>query len=430
MRNKLKTLPLEFRKFLKTTSLFSERLGFQSYIVGGVVRDLLLSKAVFDLDITVLGDAIKLSEEMSIHFNANLRKYPAFGTASVFYKCHKIDFTTARSEVYSHRGALPKVKPSGLKDDLFRRDFTINAMAISLNSGNYGKLVDFHGGFSDLKKGTIRVLHNESFLDDPTRILRAIRFEQRFNFKIEHRTFTLMKEANSLEALGLIHPHRLRDEIILILKEPMPLDCIKRIDKLNGLFFLDARIKLAKDDYALLSRIKKTLLWYEEKFPKHLRIEGWLLYLGALSVKLSKKNMAYFFQRFDLKKNERIRLLSMKTSKSKINGLNKTVLPHRVYRTLKGLSLEAILFFYACCPDKRIRNNIDRYLGKLVHARLLTKGHDLKAIGVTHTKIYSKIMGKLLDTKIDKGFRTKKQELKAAQCIYKRLLKIKKYAGS
>jgi len=189
MIDRLKKLSPQFKKVLKVSSALANSLGFKVYLVGGVVRDLILEKEVFDLDVVVEGDAIVFARELSKRLKSSFKKHHAFGTAVVEFDGHKIDFATARTEHYIHWGALPKVKPAALKQDLFRRDFTINAMAVSLNKKDYGKLIDLYNGLHDLRKGLVRALHKESFLEDPTRIIRAIRFEQRFSFKIEKDTF-------------------------------------------------------------------------------------------------------------------------------------------------------------------------------------------------------------------------------------------------
>ena len=210
-------------------------------------------------------DILALAKKVAEYFNAGFIKHHAFGTASVDFGKYKIDFATARKEYYPHWGSLPKVEPAGLKEDLFRRDFTINAMAISLND-DYARLIDFYNGLDDLRKGIIRIMHKNSFLEDPTRILRAVRFQQRFSFKMEKKTFGLLKEAIGQDALRWVNPHRLRDEVILILKEPRPYAYIKRINELAGFSFLDKSIKLRRSDFLLFLRLERAIAYYQEKF--------------------------------------------------------------------------------------------------------------------------------------------------------------------
>ncbi|MCX5710840.1 MAG: tRNA nucleotidyltransferase, partial [Candidatus Omnitrophica bacterium] len=196
MKKYLERLPKEIRELVYFTKDLAAYRGMPAYLVGGFVRDLILGVRNFDLDIVVVGDGIKFAEYFSRALKAKLIRHKRFGTATVVLKPGlKIDIATARSEFYPHPAHLPVVKPGSLKDDLFRRDFTINAMAISLVEKDFGRLIDCYGGKNDLKARSIRVLHALSFIDDPTRIIRAIRFEQRFDFKIDPDTLKLLKEA-------------------------------------------------------------------------------------------------------------------------------------------------------------------------------------------------------------------------------------------
>lgn len=423
MVNRLKKLPFRFKEILKVTSSVARKLDADVYLVGGVVRDLILGKLHFDLDIVVEGDAMAVAKALAKHYGLSFRRHHAFGTATVDFGKFKVDFATARRERYTHWGALPKVKPAGLKDDLYRRDFTINAMAISLNKKDYGTLIDYYGGARDLKGGVLRVLHKNSFLEDPTRILRAIRFEQRFLFKIEKNTYKWMKEAVFLDALKFVNPHRLRDEVILILKEPKPHRYIKRIRQLIGLSFLDRTIKLKNEDFRLFLRIEKALAWYKNNFKKHRLIEGWVIYMAALLIRVSKKRLLYFLDTFGLKKGERIRLISIKENILTIRKLSKKLKPHKAYSILSPLSFEAILFFYAYYNDRLIRDNIRNFLAKSVSKRLKIKGNDLKKMGVQPQSLYSKIFEKVLGIKINKGLKTKQEELNEARRVAKTLVK-------
>jgi len=210
----------------------ADELKVKAYIVGGPVRDKLLGIADYDLDFVVEGSGIKFAEAVNKKLKGKLTIYKAFGTATVELKGKRIDIVTARKETYKYPAAYPAVKPGAIKDDLFRRDFTINAMAVSINKKNFGRLVDFYKGQKDLKKGVIRVLHDKSFMDDPTRIFRAVRFSVRFGFKIEPHTKKLMKEAVLDGLLGEVNAGRIRKEIELFLKEKNPKKCLDVFSRL------------------------------------------------------------------------------------------------------------------------------------------------------------------------------------------------------
>ncbi|MCM8786716.1 MAG: hypothetical protein NC935_01525, partial [Candidatus Omnitrophica bacterium] len=382
----------------------------KAYLVGGVVRDIILNKAVFDLDIVIEGEAIKFAEIFASKFKKEIRKHHTFGTATVNFQNKKIDFATARKEIYPKWGQLPKVYPATLKEDLFRRDFTINALAISLNKSDYGKLIDIYGGLADLQKKLIRVLHKDSFLEDPTRILRAIRFEQRFCFKIEKTTYKLLKEAMKINALSLVHPHRLRDEIILLFKEEKPNYPIKRILSLCGFSFIDKDIKIDIKDLKLTLRINNAVLFYQKYLKKRRKLNKWLIYLAVFVYKLPTAKLINFIERFGFRKGERMILLSIKKNLLKIKKLDKKLKPHIIYKLLSPLSFEAILFFYAYYKKNNIRNNIKCFLKTLVDIHLSINGDDLKKFKITPSHLYNKILTKLLYLKMDKKIYTKEDE--------------------
>jgi len=218
---------------IKTVGKIADELKVPAYIVGGPVRDKLLGIPNYDMDFAIEGDGIKFAEALNKKLKGKLTVYRAFGTATIEFKGKRADIVTARKETYKYPAAYPAVKPGSIKDDLFRRDFTINAMAIGLNKKNSGRLVDFYGGQKDLKKGIIRVLHDKSFMDDPTRIFRAIRFSVRFGFKIEPHTKKLIKKAILGGFLGEVNAGRIRKEIELFLKEKNPKKCLDVFSNLS-----------------------------------------------------------------------------------------------------------------------------------------------------------------------------------------------------
>jgi len=219
----------------------ASELGQELYLVGGVVRDLFLGRANFDFDLVVEGEAIKLARKMTKDSQAKLTVHSRFGTAKLNYPGFSLDLATARSETYSKPGALPTVKPGSLKDDLIRRDFSINAMALHLNPQRFGELIDLHHGKDDLERRLIRILHPKSFIDDATRILRAIRYEQRLSFKLESETEKLLR--HDVAMLDTISGDRVRHELELILKEDEPERAIRRAEELGALSQLHPSLK-------------------------------------------------------------------------------------------------------------------------------------------------------------------------------------------
>jgi tRNA nucleotidyltransferase (CCA-adding enzyme) len=423
MKDKLKKLPPEFKRILKSASKLAGDFGCRISLVGGVVRDLLLGGDVFDLDIVVEGDAIAFVSQLAQRLRGDYTKHHAFGTATVYFNSHKIDFATARTEIYSHWGVLPKVKPAGLLEDLQRRDFTINAMAIGLNHDDYGKVIDFYGGLSDLNKGLLRVLHKESFLEDPTRILRGTRFKERFGFAFEPRTQALLKQASSKRVLNLVSPHRLRDELICMLKEPSPYRCLKALDRLGSLYFIDKKVTLDKQAAVLFRRINSAVAWYDKTFKNHRRLDQWIIYLAAILVSLSQKRIENLLSEFGFKKGERIIVVSIKKGIKSANQINRKKEPYNIYEYLKNYSFEAVLFFYAYFNDKHSRRNIEYFFKALACIRLDTRGRDLKDMSLSPSALYGKALQGLLKAKIKKGLSGKEQELKEVEKIFRRLYK-------
>lgn len=238
------------KKIVRLLRLIGERadaMGDKAFIVGGTVRDLMLGARHLDLDVVVegppardggirrAGDAILFGERLAEELQATLKTHKMFGTCTLGTKDKlKIDFATARKEIYAHPAALPTVEFGSLKDDLNRRDFTINAMAVSLNEDSFGRLIDLFGGERDLGKGIIRVMHEASFIDDPTRIFRAVRFEQRLKFSIETKTLKLLKAAIKKGMLSKLSKYRIKKELGLILKEESKHKILERLEEIGA----------------------------------------------------------------------------------------------------------------------------------------------------------------------------------------------------
>jgi tRNA nucleotidyltransferase (CCA-adding enzyme) len=210
-------LPKPLLELVKDISRQAAKHGQRVYLVGGVVRDLLLGYPNFDLDVVVEGDAVKLAQQVAETGRVKLLAHHRFGTAKLRYEDSVVDLATARKETYARPGALPAVTPGTLEDDLIRRDFSINAMAMSVAANDYGELIDPHRGKTDLEHRLIRVLHPKSFSDDATRILRGVCYEQRLGFEFEARTARLLER--DVPMLDTISGDRIRHEVEHIFDE-------------------------------------------------------------------------------------------------------------------------------------------------------------------------------------------------------------------
>lgn len=219
--------------------------GVNAHLVGGTVRDLILERCTSDIDIVVEGDAISVAERVKTHWHGEIQIHHQFGTATVTTgnpTYPKIDFVTARRETYQQPATLPKVEKGTLTDDLLRRDFSINALAMCINSGEIGRVIDVTGGFEDLKTGKIRSLHSDSYIDDPTRIFRAFRYAGRYNFGISETDSDLIKEA--LPLISELSGERIRNELDRILLEEKSPEIVRLLSEF-GIFeviFKDWRI--------------------------------------------------------------------------------------------------------------------------------------------------------------------------------------------
>jgi tRNA nucleotidyltransferase (CCA-adding enzyme) len=274
-----KSLPVELAALVKNAVAVAGNQNQPLYLVGGIVRDLLLGQAnrAFDLDIVVEGDAVRLAGEFAEKVNERLIVHLMFNTAKIESGKWTIDIAMARTETYAMPGALPVVTSGTLKTDLFRRDFTINAMAISLNPDNYGELIDLYGGLKDLNSKSIRVLHDKSFIDDATRIWRAVRYEQRLGFHIEPETLSLLKR--DIPLMKTVGGYRLRREMELVLKEKEPEKALLRADELGVLNALHPSLKV--DDW-LVSRFRAAKQTGKAN-PDY--------YLGLLTYRLSEDDL-------------------------------------------------------------------------------------------------------------------------------------------
>lgn len=227
-------LPKRIVNLLRLIGIYGDEMKMPVYVVGGFVRDLILNIENYDIDIVVEGNGVEFAKYMASQFNAIVVPYEKFFTATVVFKDgFKVDVATARTEYYEKPGELPQVDISTIRKDLYRRDFTINAMAIKLNPNEFGLLYDFFNCRKDLENGVIRVLHNLSFIEDPTRIVRGIRFEQRYNFQMEEHTLSLLKKNLEEGYLERVSGSRIRQELEKILEEKEPIRAIKRMAELG-----------------------------------------------------------------------------------------------------------------------------------------------------------------------------------------------------
>lgn len=402
----------------------ADEKGFDVCVVGGFVRDLFLGVSNFDLDFVVEGDGIAFAAEMAARLDLTLVIHRRFGTATLHgLDGFKVDITSSRREIYDKPAALPTVTFGKIEDDLFRRDFTINAMAIGINEHQFGRVIDYYGGLKDLKKGLIRALHHLSFIDDPTRILRAVRFEQRLGFKIEKETLSWIKEAHRRKMLFNVQKHRLRDELVLIFKEAAPLRPLKRLNDLCGLFYIAPTLRFQNSWHCDFKAIGRNADVFSKLSIHHRHIEFYAMYMALFFYSLSVKAMKEVIVDFAFHKGESSRILSFKETLKKARSFlsRKVLSASRVYYLLQPLSYEVIFLIMALSKNRLLKKRIEYFFLKSHLQRLHIKGDDLFKLGVKPGPKYKKILEKLLSAKINGKVQEQHEELALAKKIAGRI---------
>jgi tRNA nucleotidyltransferase (CCA-adding enzyme) len=390
-------------ELVKDISRRAAKRGQRVYLVGGVVRDLLLGYPNFDLDLVVEGDAMKLAQQVAETSQAKLLAHHRFGTAKLKYENFTLDLATARREIYARPGALPTVTPGTLKDDLIRRDFSINAMAISLTANDYGELVDPYQGKSDLEHCLIRILHPGSFSDDATRILRAVRYEQRLCFELETQTAQLLKR--DIPMLDTISGDRIRHELELIFKEKQPEFAIRRLAELGVLLRISP---LLKGDG-----------WIAEKFDKARRLKKPAqlpsLYFCLLIYSFSEGGIEQFLTRLNISAKLSRAMRDTLRLKTSLPLLDKSSLkPSEIYYLLREYEPVAIQANAIASDSSMIHHHLQLFLIKLRYVRTSLNGEELKRLGISAGPEMGRVLQILHKAKLDGEVSTKADEKKLA----------------
>jgi len=415
----LQRLPDRVVGLLREIGQLGDQRGCQVYVVGGVVRDLLLGHVTLDLDLTVEGDGVAFARLVADRYGAGLAVFERFATARLtFPDGLKMDIATTRRESYAQPAVLPTVQPASIEEDLYRRDFTINAMAMQLNPGQFGRLLDAYGGQRDLRAHTIRVLHAGSFQDDPTRVFRAIRFEQRFGFRLERPTLRLLVQAASTNLIQQLSGLRLQNEILLLFAEHDPLRTIARLAQLKLLRFLHRRLCYTKTVKRVITAVPKALDWWARRFQDSV-IDRPIVHLMALSSESSLAVVAAMIRRLVLSREqaENVSAGGRRVDRALKRLANKgTVRPAQMYRLLADLSNEALVLLLAKQVSRQhgvrlslLKRHLLTYVKNRAVKTALT-GRDLQAMGLKPGPQYKTILGKLLNARIDGIITTEAEE--------------------
>ncbi|MBI3091892.1 MAG: CBS domain-containing protein [Candidatus Tectomicrobia bacterium] len=397
-------LPARIRELFAKAAEVADRQGVGVYVVGGLVRDLLLRLETYDVDLVIEGDGVAFARALGAELGAKVRSHQAFGTAVlIFPDGFRLDVATARTEFYAAPGTLPEVAQSSIRQDLGRRDFTINALAIKLNRPHAKRLIDFFGGEHDLKDRVIRVLHSLSFVDDPTRAFRAVRFEQRFGMRMGRQTLGLLKNALKHSVLSRVSGPRILHELCLIFAERDPLPALGRLDELGLLRCLHPALALEVGMIRHLQATREALAWHQLEFPAARGARRWMVYLLGLVRGLDGAEAGRLALRLGLRGKDVQRLLADHAQAPVASAALRQpgVPPAAIVAQCEQLSLDGVLSLMASLNGEPARQHVVRYLRELRAMTPLLSGDDLLRLGLPSGPLLGEALRALRERKLN-----------------------------
>lgn len=407
-------LPERVQDVLRKAGACAERLGMRAYAVGGFARDLVMRGENLDVDIVIEGEGIRFAEEFGRETGARVRPHHKFATAVlVFPDGFKVDVASARVEYYLEPGALPTVEYSSLKQDMYRRDFTINTLAVRLNPAGFGELIDFFGAQRDIKEKGIRVLHSLSFVEDPTRILRAVRFERRFGFTISRHTLNLIRNAVRLDLVSRLPKPRLFSELELILQEADPVSILVRLAELGVGTSIHPFLTFDKAHIALLEETREVLSWFSLLFLEE-KVEKWEVFFLALLSPIPPAEAKKLAK--DLGVRSRLREL-VRVCRDEGTGvvqqlvLSPAISRKTIHDILSIVPNEVILYLMAYTKHPDIKRYISLYFTQLKNVRCQVGGQDLIDLGYSPGPRFKEIFDAVLERKFTDELRTRDEEV-------------------
>jgi tRNA nucleotidyltransferase (CCA-adding enzyme) len=420
-------LPRKIISIIKDFGTTADSLGYNAYLVGGLVRDMFLKKENLDVDIVIEGDGIRFAQEFAGNHEVRVRSHKKFGTAVlIFPDGFKVDVATARMEYYETPAAPPMVETGSLKMDLLRRDFTVNTLAIRLNKKDYGTLTDYFGGQKDLRERLIRVLHNLSFVEDPTRVFRAIRFEQRFGFTIGKLTMSLIKNAVDINCFKDLSGRRLFTELKLILMEGKPERAIERMHELDLLQFISPDIEYTEGLKKILEDIKAVISWFDLLYLEE-PYEAWKIFWYGLTSSLDAKAVQALAARMQMNDLESRRMIAQRLN---LDHIVESLIRIKgddnfgIYTLLSQYDTEVLLFMMAKANNEKIKKIISNYFTRLKGKKLYLKGRDLKDMGFRPGPLYKEIFTRLLEASLNGKVGTREEEIGFVKDKYAEHLKV------
>ena len=374
--------------------------GVALFLVGGTVRDLLLGHRPVDLDLSAVGGDDRLAEELARALEGEVVARSQFGTAKIRAADTHIDLALARRETYANPGALPRVAPGSIHDDLARRDFSINAIGVCLNEDRWGELVDPRGGHEDAQRGLVRVLHPGSFMDDATRILRALRYSVRLRFRLEPETEALLRR--DLPYIGTIGGDRVRNELIRIFREEQAVPTLKIAQEIGVLAAIHP--SLAIGDRAL-ARL--------EKAPPEPGGQTDLLFLSVLAFPVQPGDRPGLIARLNMDAGWARAVRDTGALRDSLDQLSADGLASSaLHRLLNGLDLAAVRGCALATDDARVAQRLELYDEDLRHRRLALRGDDLMALGVPEGPEVGELLDSLMTASLDGLVSTRDDEVR------------------
>jgi tRNA nucleotidyltransferase (CCA-adding enzyme) len=394
-------LPEEISRAIRQIGAIAEERGLRAHAVGGFVRDMLLGRPNLDVDVVVEGDGIAFADEVARRMGGRVKAHLRFGTAVlVLSRTLHLDVTSARTEYYTRPGALPTVERSSLRQDLLRRDFSVNAMAACLDPECFGAIADPFGGLRDLQRGVIRALHSLSFVEDPTRVMRAARFETRFGFTMEESTAELARHAIEMGLLADISGARIRAELFSVLDEDPALPALRRLDDLGalaGLLPAGASVTRALADVdAVETAIREGVS--AGRAPRRLET-----LLAALAGSAGGRDAERWVRWLRLGREHGGAAIEATTRGDGVSRAlrdGRGMRDSRLHALLHPLRPETVLYI-AATGDERVRERVARYTDGLSRVRAAVSGTDLVAMGLEPSAVFSGILARALADRLD-----------------------------
>lgn len=389
-------------ELLAAAKQVAARLRAPLYLVGGAVRDLLATGELRDLDLVVEGDAIELARQLADQIGGSFRAHNRFLTSEVATDEIRADLATARTEIYDQPATLPVVSTGELKDDLSRRDFTVNSMAYRLWPEEPALLVDPFSGQRDLDEGWLRALHERSFSDDPTRILRGVRLGSRLGMRMDPETVRMATEAVASGAFEPLSASRLRQEMILLLEEPEVEESLRRLEEVGFLRFLGLTAPLEAQHWNAVKRLADQRSTLEPAADSRRPVRWWLAYLMGIALDSPASSRAEMAQRLDLNEDLAGALVEagehLEGVVSVLSG--EDVEAHTVRRVLETLTLEEIVLLGAVA-EGTTKVWFERWVDSLRHIQLAISGADLVDAGFLPGPEIGRALEATLDARAD-----------------------------